>query len=469
MSHSAAEAWKDAAASYVLDQQSLEADLAAAAYGYDGALDDDYGKLRSEAHELRIALESVMLRAGESFVAAVEGGEPAYLSAEQLEEQVIALDLPLRLHPKQAAAVILEVLSMPADQTRQHLTRVLDAYTLFSFLQQTPDVQKALSRVFTNAKIWLDTSTVLPLVAESLIDDENKRLETALLSAASDSGVGLYVTDGVIEELRYHIEKCINYVRQSLRDGEPPFLYAAYMLSGRDERQFAAWTADIHGSVHPDLDIEDYLYTKFQIVRKDLAEVAAKADPKLRAAVTKLFQEKHNRSHNRQDGRLRSPTIINRLVSHDVESVVGVIELRRDSRPELGYEAWWLTLDKTAYRLKRWLSDNLGKGAPDTPALSPDYLSQLLRLGPLRRSLRSEDAQNLPLIIDVTRLESVPSELIEVARNTRLSLEGLDERRIRREVRDALHRAHTTLRSNHDYGSAAQSSVARRLTAQRNK
>ncbi|UOG23737.1 hypothetical protein MTX80_23345 (plasmid) [Gordonia amicalis] len=98
-----------------------------------------------------------------------------------------------------------------------------------------------------------------------------------------------------------------------------------------------------------------------------------------------------------------------------------MIELRRDVRPELGYEAWWLTLDKTAYKLKRWLSDQLGRGAPDTPALSPDFLSQLLRLGPLRRSLRSEDAQSLPLIVDVTRLESVPSELIEVARTTRKS------------------------------------------------
>lgn len=466
LSFEAAEAWKDAASSYVLEQESLEDDLAAAAYGYLESLDSDFEQLKAESRTLRIALEAIMLRSGESFVAAVEGGEASHISADEMTEHVTALDLPLRLHPRQAVGAILEVISMPSDATRRHLTRVLDAYTLLAFLQQTPDVQKALSRVFDNAKVWLDTSAVLPLVAETLIDDPSDRLQTALLAAATASGVGLFVTDGVIEELRYHLERCIAYLRQTNgRYGDPPFLYAAYMLSGRDERRFSAWAEDIRGEIDPDRDIEEYLLERFDVRRNDLTEIAEKADPALRAATIELFRKKHSRPRNNQAGRTQD--VIDRLASHDVESAVGVIELRRNARPALGHEFWWLTLDKTAFRLTSWLKDQLGRDAPDTPALSPDYLSQLLRLGPLRRNLGAEATERLPLIIDVTRLESVPAELIKVARSTRESMEGLDERRIRREVRDALHRARTALRSSHDYGQEAQSAVAGQLKGQR--
>lgn len=52
-----------------------------------------------------------------------------------------------------------------------------------------------------------------------------------------------------------------------------------------------------------------------------------------------------------------------------MESVVGIIELRRNAKPALGHEVWWLTLDKTAFRLSSWLRQQMGREAPDTPAL----------------------------------------------------------------------------------------------------
>ena len=462
LSHEAVEAWKDSAASYVLEQESLEADLAASAYGYVDVLDADFEELKLESKMLRRALESVMLRNGEGFVAAVEGSGSTHISFDEMLDQVTALDLPLRLHPRQAVDAIFDVISMPSEGTQRHLTRVLDAYTLLAFLQQTPDVQKAMSRVFDNAKIWLDTSTVLPLVAESLIDDPTDRLHTKLLSAAISSGVSLFVTDGVIEELRYHLERCIAYMRHvSDRYGEPPFIYAAYMLSGRDERDFPAWVEDIRGPVDPERDIEEYLQYHFGIRVNDLTEIAAKADTALRGATSELFRMKHSRSDKRQSG--RSQEVMDRLAAHDVDSAVGVMELRRGAKPALGHEFWWLTLDKTAFRLANWLKEQIGRDAPDTPALSPDYLSQLLRLGPLRRNLEIEKFQKLPLIIDVTRMESVPTALIDTARSTRQSMQGFDELRIRREVRDALYRARTELRRNHDYGQEAQTNVISQL------
>lgn len=466
LSYEATEKWRSSAAEYLLDQESLEADLAAGAYGFDPVLDDDFSALQAEGQKLRAALETVMFESGEHFVEAVEGGEIHMLSRQTISESVARQDLKLRLHPDQAAAAVMDVLAAPSDRTRTHLLRVLDAYTLMAFLQQTPDVQKALSRVFTNAKIWLDTSAVLPVIAETLIDDPAHRLQTSLLRAAVDSGVTLSVTDGVIEELRFHLERCLTYLHSgSDWEGEVPFVYSAYMLSGRDERAFADWLRNFRGDIHPEHDIEDYLGSTFSVKRHDLRDIADEADVKLRGAVSELFRKKHYNSHHKGRGskyRKRGENVLDRLAAHDVENAVGVIQLRHSSaRPALGHEVWWLTLDKTAFKLAGWLKQQLGRDAPDTPALSPDYLSQMLRLGPLRRT--TAEASRLPLVIDVARLESVPKELIQAARSKRLEMAGYDEVRIRREVRDELFRIRTAMRADHDYSGQARVAVTHAL------
>lgn len=450
----ASEKWKDAAAAYLLDQEELERDLTAAAYGFNEELDGDFDLLQAEGRRLREALERIMLVSGERFAAAIDGAEQSLLSPDEMAEQVSGMDTGLRLHPKQAAEAMLEVVASPSEQTLRHLVRILDAYTLMAFLQQTPDVQKALSRVFDNARIWLDTSAVLPLMAERLIDDPAERAQTNLLSAATASGVSLFVTDGVIEEIRFHIERCVAYINRTGKwQGSLPFLYSAYMLSGRDEREFATWAEDIRGPINPELDIEEFLKDEFTIERHDLGDLAKDADAHLRGSVAELFRRKHARHSRGQD-----ENVIDRLAAHDVENAVGVMQMRRGKRPALGHEVWWLTLDKTAFKLGGWLREQLGRDAPDTPALSPDYLSQLLRLGPLRRVVGS-NATSLPLLVDVTRLESIPVELIDVAKRTRETMQGMEERRIRREVRDAVSRARVSMKTDHDYGEAVRQEV----------
>ncbi|MEH0109784.1 hypothetical protein V6N00_08690 [Tersicoccus sp. MR15.9] len=315
--------------------------------------------------------------------------------------------------------------------------------------------------MFSNAKIWLDTSALLPVVAETLIEAPEHRLQTELLRATVESGVALYVTDGVIEELRFHFERCLAYLHAGSEwDGEVPFVFSAYMLAGRDERLFADWLTNFRGDLNPERDIEDYLEARFSIKRSDLKSVADEADIRLRSAVSELFRRKHPANNakgragrNRRQWEGRS----DRLAAHDVESAVGIIQLRRKSSSALGYEAWWLTLDKTAFKLGGWLKQQLGRDAPHTPALSPDYLSQMLRLGPLRRT--TAETARLPLVVDVTRLESVPPALIQAAREKRAAMSGYDEVRIRREVRDELFRIRTTMKAGQDYSTQVRDSV----------
>lgn len=459
-------AWKNETAEYIQDQEELESDLMAGAYGLNEALDADPKELRKEARVLRAALEEMLWRRGEAFAETVKGDSETAgvdMSAAEMAEIISAMELPLRLQPSQAAVAIQRILISPSDRTQQHLTRALDAYTLFAFLQQTPDVQKTLSRIFSGGEIWMDTSAILPLLGEILVEDESRRIFTALLEAARDSGLHLYVTDGVIEEVETHISNSERYIRMSAEwEGRVPFLYSMYMLSGRAESEFAEWAKLIRGTFNPRMDVEDYLRHHFGIKKKNLLELSDAADIDLRGAVQELWRE----SHEKRRFKRRYNSSTSRLIQHDVENVVGIIQRRkRSSGSPLGFTSWWLTLDSTAFRLNAWMKDRLGKSAPHSPVLSPDYLSQILRLGPLRRELGSSEVSKLPLAATIRALESLPKELMEIAKNTRQQFANYDELRIRREVRDALDRSRIPVASERDYASTLDAEIVEAIEA----
>ena len=83
--------------------------------------------------------------------------------------------MTLLLSNEQVAAAAIEVLERPSHEVRQHLHRLADAYTMFAFLRQAPDVQKVVVSMFSGGDIWLDTSMILPLLAETLLDEPQDR------------------------------------------------------------------------------------------------------------------------------------------------------------------------------------------------------------------------------------------------------------------------------------------------------
>lgn len=426
---------KEQTAGYLLGEESLVADLLAGAWGLHPTLDGSAEKSKVEAKKLKDALELVLMKRGEAFAAAVNEGVAFQLDAAQVSEDLTESGYDGVLHPDEAATAILRVFDGPSEESRNHLRKMIDAYTLFAFLRLTPDVQKTLVKVFSEGDIWLDTSAVLPLLGEMLVNAESERHYTNLFAAARSAGLNLYVTDGVVEEIQSHLHKCASVASRKASEviGSLPFVYATYVLSGKNPAAFVEWLEEIRGNARPEEDIRTFLKHYFGIERKSLADLADKADTDLRGAVQELWNEAHDR---RRGENTIDPGTVMRLVAHDVENTVGVIEVRKQSSDSpMGYRAWWLTLDKTAMRLKQHLKDHLGDNAPDSPALSPDFLAQLLRLGPMRTGV---ETASLPLATHIARFESVPKDLLVLAEQIRAKYAGMSELRIQREVRDAL-------------------------------
>lgn len=418
---------------------------------------------------LRTVTESAILKQGEGFVHAVVTGAVTQLDHAEIASSIAAMaDVDLKpLTIDIASSLVLDVLGQPSDGIQRHLRRLANAYTLYAFLLQTPDVQKVIVKVFSRGDIWLDSSVVLPLLAETLLPDPRSGHYTKLFRAAKDAGLGLHVTLGVVEEVESHINRSLTCARTAPSDwnSEPPFLFKAFTLAGRPRGEFATWAEEFRGSVQPQQDVCDYLADEYGIDVRDLHDAAQTADIRLRGVVQELWNER-NEKRRKLRGQDADVATLTRLAEHDVDNCVGVMVLRKGSESSpMGYQQWFLTLDRTAFRLRDRLRAEYGQAAaPASPALSPDFLTQLLRLGPLRSVIERELHVDLPLVTDISQVMEMPKALIEIADQLRDRHAELSPRIRQRRIRDELNEVRMRLGAEAEGGAqAAEERLMERL------
>jgi hypothetical protein len=395
----------------------------------------------------RRVLERYLFMRGESFVRSLEVGQASLLAREDLE--TVATE-DLSRHPDSSSlrghvvdltiAVVERLLDAPEadEQIRAYLQAIADAYTLFAFLRESPNVQSAVEKLFSNGDIWLDTSAVLPVLAETLLDPPSRRY-THLLLAMVEAGAKLHVTHGVLEEVNKHIDNSLlAYRLASSYRGRTPFLLSAYIWSGAESGGFTAWIDEFKGGARPIEDLQMFLEDEFNILTTDLLADVDALEDELVWHATSVWEDIHNRRRTRVAGETIDPGVLDQLVQHDVECFLGVIA-RRDGEQidnPFGYSSWWLTLDRKAFTAAAAVKDRSGYEV-DSPVLSFDFLTFYLAVGPARRSLRSGISQ-LPLIGDMPVLDELPETLLSAAEQVRSSMRGQSERVIRRRIRDHL-------------------------------
>jgi hypothetical protein len=424
----------DAAVNETLGDQAV-------ALGYDRA--EVCTALGGTAREL---IEKVLLARGELFAQAVVTGDLSGLDVRSVRDDVVAHigehgtggikgDV-VQLLTSTVERVILE----GPEGTQRYVRRFADSYTLLAFMRETPDVQDAVTKMFSHGEIWLDTTILLPLMAETLLEAEQRRFAD-LMRAATESGLELRVTSGVLEEVERHINRCRACINTAAAKwiGRIPFLLSSFLSAGQPPSGFDYWIETFAGRARPLDDIADYFKDTFGVVLKDLEEDADKASPELRGAVQEVWHAAHER--RRGTGGIEIDAItLQRLVAHDVENYVGVIQRRATERASpLGYNSWFLSLDPTAFAVRQVLRDQLKERTPDSPVLSADFLANYLALGPARRRLSKEAEQKLPVLL--RGLDDLPQELLELAEKARAAAAGLADRLIVRRVRDELDKA----------------------------
>ncbi|MEN4873177.1 hypothetical protein [Kosakonia cowanii] len=413
------------------------------------ALDND--QIREVSICLRNVTEKVLFERSQSFAMAVGSGNLTALADNDFKTTIMQEISNSKL--KKIKGVdwfsilkvgIRETLLSDNPSIQQHLRSLADSYTLMAFLQITPDVQKAVEKMFSNGNLWLDTTIILPLISETLLNDEEQTGRfTRMIMAATGAGLKLYVTDGVIEEVERHMNLCLTCSRMSSRDwnGSIPYLLERYIFSGRSIDSFTTWLENFRGSSRPMDDIFDYLLQEFNIHKRSLQEEYPKTSEELRTSLLLIWNERYVRRREKYNVDIDDMTIT-RLINHDIECYAGVLALRNQERSSpFGYSSWWLTLDKQTFDLKRRLQDMMTETPPDSPVMSADFLVNYLAIGPLRRKVSKLDEANLPLLMMIDNAAKLTPELVIEAESIRKKFIDLPERMIRRNVRDSLDKA----------------------------
>jgi hypothetical protein len=327
-------------------------------------------------------------------------------------------------------------LQNPSDAAREYLRLLSDSYTLFSFLEEAPDVQKVTKKLFDHGKMWLDTSVLLPIFAEHAFP-ERLRPFTSMFEQAKSAGITLVVTSGILEEIERHLNRCVAYTHTHTWTGRVPYVYAQYALAGRAPSAFGSWVEQFRGQNQPTQDIADYLSDLFAIEVVKPVD-SNDIDPAVASAIRDYWREMHDK-RRASDGEFN--VYANRLAEHDSECCISVLNERQAQRGKspLGFESWWLILDSAARRMLTNLDQEISKKIQHSPVISVDFLLKYLAFGP-RRDRIDHSGRDLPYAFAAPILETLPPDLLDVAKRVRAENVDLSERIIQRRIRDALDR-----------------------------
>ena len=395
---------------------------------------------------VRRVVEQYLYDRAELFASSMKYGRMNQLRSEQLRDAAIQ-DVGTHAPPPTLMPNIVDIvvecsralLVNPSGSVQEYLKSLSDSYTLLAFLRQTPDVQSAIKKIFSTGEIWLDTSAVLPLFAESLVSKSEWRF-THTLMAASDVGLKLRISTGVIEELERHMNRAYvcSVTPCNQWNGYVPFLYSYYIQTGAPGSQFNTWLENFRGHVRPEDDIAEYLHEKFHIERGDIAADAKSVDPLLRNAVFEVWHDIHVKRREASGAEFNS-MLTHRLANHDTDNYVGVLARRKEEKPSpFGYSSWWLTMDRMAFGFEEKLKQKSGATVPSSPVMSIDFLINYLALGPVRGRIPKQTEAAVPAVLDSSLVAYLTPELLQIAESVREESKDLPENVIRRRVRDAL-------------------------------
>jgi hypothetical protein len=424
-----------AAQEFLRQEQSLERDILAALYEQNDELDADSSDTAAAINDVRRCIEGMMWEYGEQFVDALRGSSPVnLLFGDIFEHYLTSAGFESKLSQAEISRAIQTVVEEGCDDGKAFLGRLLDSYTILALLKSTPDVQKALRKVVSGDQIWVDTSFLLPVLADRMGGGEHP-FET-LVETCNAVGIRLFVTDGVIQEIDAHLRICVAVARRISTPPRYPYLLAKFIENGHPVNAFPDWQEDIRGELQPLSDITEYLKDEHHIAIRSLTSEVEVAPAELRLAATEYLRQ----FHELRRGADVDAFSVDRLIDHDVESIVGVIELRKLHRDTPGsYRYWWLTLDRKARTVTSALTDETGRQY-DNVAISPGYLAQLIRLAPSILSSKPKPAGHTLILLDLARSQSISPAVVEKIETLRESIPGLTSRRIRRVIRDELNR-----------------------------
>lgn len=295
-----------------------------------------------------------------------------------------------------------DIIARPTDAIWKRLSHSTNSYWLFFVLRQTQAVQDGLNRLIGHMSLLVDASVLVPCLAEEALGNDGPM--RSLLRAAVAAGVNMIVTQDVIDELCAHIKSARAAVYNQPTGHEPELARAYRAGNAQQLGSFEDFISRFVGDQDPKKDLQEYLEAELGLKFDPLSEVYSKLPS---VDVEALCTEWKAQRRERPD---IDEMFLDLLVQHDVKALLAVEQLRiRDHHEEsYGHRWWWLTLDRTAYRVQSVREHRQGGVSV---CMSPEFFNRYLSIVPTTPSKGESLVDRLPLSLEVAALDLIAPEL----------------------------------------------------------
>jgi hypothetical protein len=282
-------------------------------------------------------------------------------------------------------------------------------------LQWNPQIATYFESMASKMMVYVCTSILVPALSEFFLLPENRR-HWNLLKGAHQSGIRLYISDAIIDELKHHFYMLTNKYESLFRQNEHIYLNSetetlyideimirAYFYAKAQKKVFT-FEDFISNFIDPDLktvkdDLIGYLKSEFGIAYFN--------DESLKI---KISEDEHNKLTERlQENK------IPKKAATDSKIILSIYKLREKNNETatsgiFGYKTWWLSKDSTTYKA---VSDVFGDKYPVSCYLRPDFLYNHIALAPKKHEIDGLYKEIFPSLLGVNLSFHLPHEVTD--------------------------------------------------------
>lgn len=300
-------------------------------------------------------------------------------------------------------------------EQKKYLKSLSNTYMMMFLLQWNPQIATYFESMASKMIVYVCTSILVPALSEYYLLPENRR-HWNLLKGARQAGIRLYISDAIIDELKYHFYMLTNKYESLFRQNEHIYLNSetetlyideivirAYFYAKAQKKVFT-FEDFISNFIDPDLktvkdDLIGYLKSEFGITYFNDESLKIKISEDEHIKLTERLQENKNPKKAATDSKI----------------ILSIYKLREKNNETatsgiFGYKTWWLSKDSTTYKA---VTDVFGDKYPVSCYLRPDFLYNHIALAPKKHEIDGLYKEIFPSLLGVNLSFHLPHEVTD--------------------------------------------------------
>lgn len=310
------------------------------------------------------------------------------------------------------------IISTENKEIRQYLRSKSDVFIAQTFLQSTPDVQKAFSKLFGKDTIYVDTTVLINCTSE-LYTINSPQLLLSTLKTARKLGIRVKTFQPFVDEFVAHLKGPVLLEWKNHFQGKPfhyqesrfnaaPILVQTFSnYEPQNPNSVSKIIDTILGDEDQIANATEYIHEEFHI---ETETIPAVTEPTAQGEWEYTLKKwKENKRRHKRISQQRFET----LVKNDVDAYSEICRLRSEKQNQedhYGHKFWLLTLDRMYWRIPSIIGQKYNYLF--NVAMSMDYLANYVATLANMDAVEQKDII-LPASLISYESEIIPFELID--------------------------------------------------------